>query len=578
MKKILLSLLVVVSSLTAMSQVIFKVQSPSVISGLYSFTSNGDGSNWGLPNLNNPADAVEDTLKIVNDGTPGLNAQGNPKSAEGCSAIQNNLTGKIAVIYRGTCTFAVKAKNAQNAGARAVVFINNVPGTLPLGGGTVINTVTIPVSIISNSDGALIVNQMATDSVIVFLGNKINFFANDLATKNTDVMVAKQFASPTLLSQNATEFNIDLGLKVRNYGTSSATGATVTASVKYNGSDIYTNTSSPFNLPVADSIFVDFPQFSQSSYSPGKYTLSYTINNSLADQDTSDNTYRTDFVISDTLFSYAPLNSVTNLPIANSGTQPATFSSEYDACIAFQNPNANRIQAEGLYFSASTNAADSLAGQEIVVSVYEITDVFDDFVTAPAAGSVNFFPLTQGFYSYPANGNQANLQRTMIYKPFAEIVELENDKRYMFCAQAKSSKVFIGYNTKLNYETNIDSLLQPLVPVISDGSVNLAGFGGDNVPALALKVNANTVGIAENNKIDMNAFPNPTKGNLTITIPENGNGSVRITDITGKEVMNVNVTFANNKSVVNTENLEAGMYIVNVIVNSKVAQTTIVKQ
>ena len=89
---------------------------------------------------------------------------------------------------------------------------------------------------------------------------------------------------------------------------------------------------------------------------------------------------------------------------------------------------------------------------------------------------------------------------------------------------------------------------------------------------------ANTVGLAENNKIEMNAYPNPTKGNLTVTIPENGNGSVRITDVTGKEVMNANVIFANNKTVINTENLEAGMYIVNVIVNSKVAQTTIVKQ
>lgn len=457
MKKILLSLLTIVGSYTAMSQVIFKVQSPSSIAGNYSFTSNGDGSNWGLANLNNPADAVEDTLMIVDDGTSGTNAQGNPKSAEGCNALLNDLTDKIAVIYRGSCSFAVKALNAQNAGARAVVFINNVAGTLPLGGGSSTNTVTIPVSIISNTDGALIVNQMLTDSVVVFLGNKINFFANDLATKNTDVMVAKQFASPTLLSQNATEFNIDLGLKVRNFGTDDATNATVTASVKYNGSSIYNETSNSFDLLSSDSIFIDFPQFSQSTYSPGKYTLSYTINNSLADQDTSDNTYRTDFIINDTLFSYAPLNSATNLPIATGGTQPASFSSEYDACIAFQNPNANRIQAEGLYFSASTNLADSLAGQEIVVSVYEITDVFDDFTTAPTTGATSFFPLTQGFYAYSLTGNQANLQRTMIYQPFDQIVELENDKRYMFCAQAKSSKVFIGYNTNLNYETNIDS-------------------------------------------------------------------------------------------------------------------------
>ena len=171
MKKILLSLLTIVGSYTAMSQVIFKVQSPSSIAGNYSFTSNGDGSNWGLANLNNPTDRVEDTLMIVDDGTSGTNAQGNPKSAEGCNALLNDLTDKIAVIYRGSCPFAVKALNAQNAGARAVVFINNVAGTLLLSGGTSTNTVTIPVSIISNTDGALIVNQMLTDSVVVFLGN-----------------------------------------------------------------------------------------------------------------------------------------------------------------------------------------------------------------------------------------------------------------------------------------------------------------------------------------------------------------------------------------------------------------------
>ena len=40
---------------------------------------------------------------IVDDGSTGTNAQGNPVSAEGCNPLINNLTGKIAVIYRNTC-------------------------------------------------------------------------------------------------------------------------------------------------------------------------------------------------------------------------------------------------------------------------------------------------------------------------------------------------------------------------------------------------------------------------------------------------------------------------------------------
>src|ERR1700752_2880199 len=39
---------------------------------------------------------------------------------DGCSAISNSVSGKIALIDRGTCNFVVKTKNAQNAGASGV--------------------------------------------------------------------------------------------------------------------------------------------------------------------------------------------------------------------------------------------------------------------------------------------------------------------------------------------------------------------------------------------------------------------------------------------------------------------------
>lgn len=48
-----------------------------------------------------------------------------------CSDIQNKeeVNGKIAIIERGECTFVDKARRAMNAGASAVIVIDNVPET-----------------------------------------------------------------------------------------------------------------------------------------------------------------------------------------------------------------------------------------------------------------------------------------------------------------------------------------------------------------------------------------------------------------------------------------------------------------
>jgi minor extracellular serine protease Vpr len=48
--------------------------------------------------------------------------------ANGCTAITTNVSGKIALIDRGVCTFTTKIRNAQNAGAAGVLVVNNVAG------------------------------------------------------------------------------------------------------------------------------------------------------------------------------------------------------------------------------------------------------------------------------------------------------------------------------------------------------------------------------------------------------------------------------------------------------------------
>jgi photosystem II stability/assembly factor-like uncharacterized protein len=76
---------------------------------------------------------------------------------DGCTAFTNgaSVSGKIALIKRGSCPFVDKVLGAQNAGAIAVIMVNNVDGTPITMGGT--NTsITIPSIMISKSDGAIL--------------------------------------------------------------------------------------------------------------------------------------------------------------------------------------------------------------------------------------------------------------------------------------------------------------------------------------------------------------------------------------------------------------------------------------
>jgi hypothetical protein len=77
------------------------------------------------------------------------------EAGPGCSAFNaantTAVTGKPAIISRGGCAFTIKVKNAQNAGAIAVLLANNVAGALAPGGAD--PTITIPSAGISQADG-----------------------------------------------------------------------------------------------------------------------------------------------------------------------------------------------------------------------------------------------------------------------------------------------------------------------------------------------------------------------------------------------------------------------------------------
>ncbi|MFN0102839.1 MAG: PA domain-containing protein [Bryobacteraceae bacterium] len=63
------------------------------------------------------------------------------------------VNGRIALIDRGVCSFIIKVKNAQNAGAVGVVIADNVAGSPPPDLGGVDPTITIPSVRITLADG-----------------------------------------------------------------------------------------------------------------------------------------------------------------------------------------------------------------------------------------------------------------------------------------------------------------------------------------------------------------------------------------------------------------------------------------
>jgi hypothetical protein len=103
-------------------------------------------------------------IVLVNDGTVGT-------SSLGCNGLTNGsqVFGKIALIRRGSCPFLQKIKNAQDAGAIAVIMMNNIDGTpIPMGG-TETDPITIPSVMISKADGDALEAAIASNAINVTL-------------------------------------------------------------------------------------------------------------------------------------------------------------------------------------------------------------------------------------------------------------------------------------------------------------------------------------------------------------------------------------------------------------------------
>jgi hypothetical protein len=582
MKKLLLTISAVVLSATTYAQVIAAGISPQSIVANYTHTWADPAGGWGTPDFNIPNTYVQDTLMVVDDGSTGTNAQGNPISAEGCNPLINDLTGKIAVCFRNTCEFGAKALNAQNAGAVGVIVINREPTVIAMGAGASGANVTIPVVMLTLADGLSLIAEMANGPVVMFLGNKTGLFPNDGGVSAGAALLPRQALIPSQLAQNGTEYNFDLGARVYNYGNQAQTNMTLTATITNpSGATVYNNQAGGISLAPGDSIDVDpaqvnnLPNFSLASYPEGTYTLTYTLGLSDGDDYDADNILTTTFTVTDSLYGFAQADPTTGSPTGGNYYRPSNNNQTFSTCQVIDNANASRIQANGLWFSATTAAASgvTLTGEEMAVYLYKWEDVFADLNDANLA----FNTLTEvasGYYYYPDD-----LQGQTVYGAFANPAALENNQRYLACVQTVNLNLYLGHENSTNLTWNEAYYLQPMTPNESDGTYYPGGFGADLPSSMAVAISDNEVSITELNTVAGKAFPNPANDIVTVAIEGEGTAQLTVTDVAGKVAMATTLNLAAGQDNVNINTLQSGLYIFNVTLeNGKTAQFNVVKK
>jgi len=112
--------------------------------------------------------------------------------ANGCTAFTNAaaVSGKVALINRGVCTFTTKVRNAQSAGAVGVLVRNNVAGDpSAMGADGTTPEPTIPAAMVSKVDGA----AMLESGTVVADGDPLVEFL----TTNADIIAGFSSRGPT---------------------------------------------------------------------------------------------------------------------------------------------------------------------------------------------------------------------------------------------------------------------------------------------------------------------------------------------------------------------------------------------
>jgi minor extracellular serine protease Vpr len=118
-------------------------------------------------------------------------------ASDGCSSVPAGASGDLAIINRGTCSFSQKVANAKQAGAIAVLIVNNVAGDPIAMARTAGFDDDIPAVMIGLNEGAALRASGATTALA-------DATFQEFITANKDILAGFSSQGPT---------NVDLAVK-----------------------------------------------------------------------------------------------------------------------------------------------------------------------------------------------------------------------------------------------------------------------------------------------------------------------------------------------------------------------------
>jgi minor extracellular serine protease Vpr len=137
---------------------------------------------------------IGDFAPLTNDIVAPLAVVANASNGLGmaCSVLPaGSLAGKIALISRGSCTFSTKARDARDAGAIAVLIVNNAAGDpILIGGDGTPDQPALPVLMLTEADGLAL---LTADGATATISGALGYFQ----TPNADFMADFSSQGPT---------------------------------------------------------------------------------------------------------------------------------------------------------------------------------------------------------------------------------------------------------------------------------------------------------------------------------------------------------------------------------------------
>jgi hypothetical protein len=542
---------------------------------------------------------------------------------EACGTLNNAaaINGNIAIIKRGNCEFGAKALAAQNAGAIAVIIVNHLPGPpVGMGAGAQGGSVTIPVIMVSDVDGAKIETALGSGNVTMNMAIWSNGYTNDLGFVDRGLSLWHAFSVPFSQVSGGTsslQYNGITGAVVANFGSGTSTNTKVKATLSWTptgGSTSVVRVDSvtiPGSFAASDSIFsprVD-GGYNLNPSGTGRYDVEYELIPSFTDDYLGDNKASYSFYVDNRVFSKGRYDFNTGRPYVGSGSRFASGNPFLWGPMYYMEKAGYQIEHVKFSASKTFDANDnSMAGRGTVnISVWKWVDANSDSVMV--AGECSLVGLgSHTFGGTDTSGQTHTVNVSDALNPGTPTVTEANT--WYWVAASMPGDLFLGIDGVSNYfvrswirNNSTAKIREPFSPIYNgtyqdyfnatspndvpahypferfialEDSIKFSQQKNGYVAALPIQLSLFKVDVneVENKGFDISVYPNPVNDvmNVSLKLDKQANEvQYAVLNTVGAAVMQETHRNVNNDTyTVSTAQLAAGTYYVVINVDGEI--------